>query len=49
MGHPKLLHARKVTLMMAMINETDTLHARGLNQRQRTGTLPTAARSGVLG
>lgn len=38
---PKLVHARKAKLMLGMINKTDTLDARGLNRRQRTGTLPT--------
>ena len=38
---PKLVHARKAKLMMGMINKTDKLDARGLNQLQRTGTLPT--------
>lgn len=38
---PKLVHARKAKLMMGMVNKTDTLDARGLNQLQRTGTLPT--------
>jgi len=38
---PKLVHARKAKLMMGMINKTDKLDARGLNQLQRNGTLPT--------
>ena len=38
---PKLVHARKARLMMGMINKTDKLDARGLNQLQRNGTLPT--------
>ena len=38
---PKLVHARKAKLMMGMINKTDKLDARGLNQLQRAGTLPT--------
>jgi transposase len=38
---PKLVHARKAKLMMGQINKTDTLDARGLNQLQRNGTLPT--------
>src|SRR6266545_7187435 len=38
---PKLVHARKAKLMMGMINKTDKLDARGLNQLQRNDTLPT--------
>jgi transposase len=38
---PKLVHARKAKLMMGQINKTDKLDARGLNQLQRNGTLPT--------
>jgi transposase len=38
---PKLVHARKAKLMMGMVNKTDKLDARGLNQLQRSGTLPT--------
>jgi len=38
---PRLVHARKAKLMMGMINKTDKLDARGLNQLQRNGTLPT--------
>jgi transposase len=38
---PRLVHARKAKLMMAMVNKTDKLDARGLNGLQRTGTLPT--------
>jgi hypothetical protein len=34
---PKLVHARKAKLMMGMINKTDKLDARGLNQLQRNG------------
>jgi transposase len=37
---PKLVHSRKAKLMMAMVNKTDRLDARGLNRLQRTGTLP---------
>ncbi len=37
---PRLVHARKAKLMMGMINKTDKLDARGLNQLQRNGTLP---------
>jgi hypothetical protein len=33
------VHARKAKLMMGQINKTDTLDARGLNTRQRNGTL----------
>jgi transposase len=38
---PRLVHARKAKLMSGMINKTDKLDVRGLNQLQRTGTLPT--------
>lgn len=38
---PRLVHARKAKLMMAMVNKTDKLDARGLNRLQRSGTLPT--------
>ncbi|KPJ80227.1 MAG: hypothetical protein AMS17_20820 [Spirochaetes bacterium DG_61] len=38
---PKLVHSRKAKLMLAMVNKTDKLDARGLNRLQRTGTLPT--------
>ncbi len=38
---PKLVPARKAKLMMGMINKTGKLDARGLNQLQRAGTLPT--------
>ena len=37
---PRLVHARKAKLMMAMVNKTDKLDAKGLNILQRTGTLP---------
>jgi transposase len=37
---PRLVHARKAKLMMAMVNKTDRLDAQGLNRLQRTGTLP---------
>jgi transposase len=37
---PRLVHARKAKVMMGQINKTDKLDARGLNQLQRTGTLP---------
>jgi len=37
---PRLVHARKAKLMMAMVNKTDKLDARGLNRLQHTGTLP---------
>jgi transposase len=37
---PKLVHAHKAKLMMGMLNKTDKLDARGLNRRQRAGTLP---------
>jgi hypothetical protein len=38
---PKLVHSRKAKLMLAMVNKTDKLDARGLNRLQRTGTLHT--------
>jgi transposase len=38
---PQLVHARKAKLMLAMVNKTDKLDARGLNRLQRSGTLPT--------
>src|SRR5207237_5549566 len=38
---PRLVHARKANLMMGEINNTDKLAVTGLNQLQRTGTLPT--------
>src|SRR5207302_9331779 len=38
---PRLVHARKAKLMMGEVNTTDKLDVRGLNQLQRTGTLPT--------
>ena len=38
---PRLVHSRKAKLMLAMVNKTDRLDARGLNRLQRTGTLPT--------
>ena len=38
---PRLVHARKAKLMLAMVNKTDKLDARGLNRLQRSGTLPT--------
>jgi hypothetical protein len=38
---PRLVHARKAKLMMGEINKTDKIDVRGLNQLQRTGTLPT--------
>ena len=38
---PQLVRARKAKLMLGMVNQTDTLDARGLNRLQRTGTLPT--------
>jgi transposase len=38
---PKLVHSRKAKMMLAMVNKTDKLDARGLNRLQRTGTLPT--------
>jgi transposase len=38
---PQLVHARKAKLMLGCINKTDKLDAKGLNQLQRSGTLPT--------
>jgi len=38
---PRLVHARKAKLMIGNVNKTDRLDARGLNQLQRAGTLPT--------
>jgi len=38
---PRLVHARKAKLMSGMINKTDKLDARSLNNLQRSGTLPT--------
>ena len=38
---PRLVHARKAKRMLAMVNKTDKLDARGLNRLQRSGTLPT--------
>lgn len=38
---PQLTHAHKAKLMLGLVNKTDRLDARGLNQLQRTGTLPT--------
>ena len=38
---PKLVYSRKAKLMLAMVNKTDKLDARGLNRLQRTGNLPT--------
>jgi len=38
---PKLVHARRAKMMLASVNKTDRLDARGMNLLQRTGTLPT--------
>jgi len=38
---PKLVHARQAKMMMASVNKTDRLDARGMNRLQRSGTLPT--------
>lgn len=38
---PKLVDARKAKMMMASVNKTDKLDARGMNRLQRSGTLPT--------
>jgi transposase len=37
---PKLVHARRAKMMMASVNKTDRLDARGMNRLQRCGTLP---------
>lgn len=37
---PRLVQARKAKLMMACVNKTDKLDAKGLNLLQRNGTLP---------
>jgi transposase len=37
---PRLVHARKAKLMLAMVNKTDKLDCHGLNRLQRIGTLP---------
>lgn len=38
---PKLVHALRAKMMLATVNKTDRLDARGMNRLQRTGTLPT--------
>ncbi len=38
---PRLVHARKATLMLGSLNKTDPLDVRGLNRLQQAGTLPT--------
>lgn len=38
---PKLVHARRAKMMLASVNKTDRLDARGMNRLQRSGTLPT--------
>ena len=38
---PKLVHARHAKMMLASVNKTDRLDARGMNRLQRSGTLPT--------
>jgi transposase len=38
---PRLVHARRAKMMLATVNKTDRLDARGMNRLQRTGTLPT--------
>lgn len=38
---PQLVNARRAKLMSGSINKTDKLDARGINQLQRSGTLPT--------
>ena len=37
---PPRVQARKATLRLGMVNQTDQRAARGLNRLQRTGTLP---------
>jgi transposase len=37
---PRLVNARKAKLMMGNVNKTDKLDAQGMNQLQRSGTLP---------
>jgi len=37
---PKLVHARRAKMMLASVNKTDRLDARGMNRLQRCGTLP---------
>lgn len=38
---PKLVNARRAKMMLATVNKTDRLDARGMNLLQRSGTLPT--------
>ena len=38
---PRLVHAHRAKMMLASVNKTDRLDARGLNRLQRCGTLPT--------
>jgi len=38
---PRLVHARRAKMMLATVNKTDRLDARGMNRLQRSGTLPT--------
>ena len=38
---PKLVHAMRAKMMLASVNKTDRLDARGMNRLQRSGTLPT--------
>jgi len=38
---PKLVHALHAKMMLASVNKTDRLDARGMNRLQRSGTLPT--------
>jgi len=40
-GKPQLVNARRAKLMMGNVNKSDKLDAKGMNQLQRTGTLPT--------
>lgn len=40
-GKPQLVNARRAKLMMGSVNKSDKLDAKGMNQLQRTGTLPT--------
>jgi len=38
---PKLVHALRAKMMLASVNKTDKLDARGMNRLPRSGTLPT--------
>lgn len=45
---PQLVHAHKAKLMLGLVNKTDRLDVRGLNQLQRAGTLPTVRHSAPI-